>query len=87
MNYDAVVCRKSRRTSPTWRLDFNKRCVKSRSVVWRSDIPEKKRLFPWREGKEVLDWILGLSHSARLTSKSSQLKNFKNSRSGNRTLR
>jgi len=47
-------------------------------VIWRSDFPEKKRLFLWRKDKEVLGWLLGLPHSARLTSKISQLKNYRN---------
>jgi hypothetical protein len=38
----------------------------------------RKKLFLWRKDKEVLDWLLGLPHSARLTSKISQLKNYRN---------
>jgi hypothetical protein len=37
----------------------------------------RKKLIPWMKDKEVLDWLLGLPHSARLTSKISQLKNYR----------
>jgi hypothetical protein len=67
---------------PTQGLDFNKRLVKSHLVVWRSAFPREKKHFLWRKDKEVLDWLLGLPHSARLTSKISQLKNYRNFRLG-----
>jgi hypothetical protein len=51
-------------------------------VVWRSAFPREEKLFPWKKDKEVLDWLLRLPHSARLTSKISQLKNYRNFRLG-----
>jgi hypothetical protein len=51
-------------------------------VVWRSDFPREKQLFLWSKDKEVLDWLLGLPHSARLTSNIDQLKNYRKFRLG-----
>jgi hypothetical protein len=69
MRYDVVIRRKSHRIRPTEGLDFDRRLVKAQLVVWRSAFPREKKIFVLRKDKEVLDWLLGLPHSARLTSK------------------
>ena len=44
---------------------------------WRSSFSREKQLFLSRRDKDVLNLLLGLPHSARLTSKIDQLKNYR----------